>query len=42
MKSQHAPAVACMVVYSGGITPSAAKLICARFVGVFESALRFR
>jgi hypothetical protein len=32
---------ACVVVSSGGITRPAAKLICARFIWVFESALRF-
>jgi hypothetical protein len=30
------------VVSPSGITPSAVELICARFIGVFESALRFR
>jgi hypothetical protein len=34
------PNVACPVVSAGGITGSA-ELICARFIGVFESAVRF-
>jgi|SRR5712664_4136413 len=33
--------MACMVVYSGGISRPAVRLICARFISVFESALRF-